>query len=74
MHCSLFERKVVDILLHTDINNYLETKSEINYRSICSKLVNYDGVCTINIPVENAFVIAIPSMIYMKYTNNRSDN
>lgn len=76
MHCALFERKVVEINLHTDINNYLNGKSEADYRNICRKLIYTDseGNCTINVSIVNALVPAIPWMIYMKYTNQVIDN
>ena len=73
MYYPLFEKKVIDLNLHNDINNYLNGKSEVDYRNICNKLVtSHDN--TINIPIVSAFVIAVPWMIYAKYTNNMIDN
>jgi hypothetical protein len=55
MFLEEFERKVLELNLHViylliikiDINNYLMSKTESDYRTICSKLVtsNQEGIC-----------------------------
>jgi len=45
----------------------------VDYRNICYKLVRSSDN-TINIPIVNAFVIAVPWMIYAKYNSNIIDS
>lgn len=81
--------------MQSDINSFLNGKSDSDFKTICNKLVtsSYDGTSKINImeknsnkntnfsqlkviinvPMVNAFVIAVPWLIYAKYHNDKNE-
>lgn len=71
MNSTFFERKIIILNLQNDIFSYLYNKNENDYRNICSKFINTneDGIQQIDISVVNAFVIAVPWMINVNFTN-----
>jgi hypothetical protein len=75
MNPNIFEKKIISLNLQHDIFSYLYKKNEYDYRNICSKFISTgpDGIQQIDVSVVNAFVIAVPWMININYTNMTID-